>query len=99
MFGSTKLYAMRVAAVREDVPQGCECGDYEQTLRMDLELPTLRGLSFDDQHSQNANRRTNQAANFDQSLSWFVPNKAGDHDFKFGTQYVWGQESRMVQNA
>jgi hypothetical protein len=99
VLGSTKLYAARVSVVSEDVPQGCECGNYEESLRMDLELPTLRGLSFDDQHWANGNRRTNRAMNFDQSFTWFRPGKHGDHDLKFGTQYVYGEEVRVNQNA
>lgn len=99
VIGGAKLYSARFSLVREDVPQGCECGNYEETLRMDLELPTLRGLSFDDQHYANGNRRTNQAINFDQSFTWFRPGKRGDHDIKFGTQYVYGEETRMNQNA
>jgi Carboxypeptidase regulatory-like domain/TonB dependent receptor-like, beta-barrel/TonB-dependent Receptor Plug Domain len=99
VIGGAKLYAARVSMVSEDVPQGCECGNYEQSLRMDLELPTLRGLTFDDQHDPNGNRRTNRAYNFDQSFTWFHPGKHGDHDLKFGTQYVYGEEVRVNQNA
>ena len=52
-------------------------------------LPTLNQLSFSDQQSARANRRLDVAYGADNTFSWFVPNKAGDHDFKVGFNYLW----------
>jgi carboxypeptidase family protein len=53
--------------------------------------PTLSMLSgFTDQFPANANLRINTAYEVSDSFSWFKPNwLGGDHDMKFGGQYIY----------
>jgi hypothetical protein len=88
VFGSNKVNTFRVSAVSEDVffgnPNFNSNGHDQKIL-----LPTLNQLSFTDQQSARANRRLDVAYGADNTFSWFVPNKAGDHDFKIGFNYLW----------
>jgi hypothetical protein len=52
--------------------------------------PTLEMLTFRDQQAPDANQRINYSYQLDDSFSWFVPEKfGGDHDLKFGFQYIF----------
>ena len=47
-------------------------------------------LTFRDQQTPDANQRINNSYQFDESFSWFLPEKwGGDHDMKFGVQYIF----------
>jgi hypothetical protein len=53
-------------------------------------LPTLMMQTFRDQQAPDANQRINNSFQFDESFSWFIPEKwGGDHDAKFGVQYIF----------
>lgn len=53
-------------------------------------LPTLEMLTFRDQQTPSANQRINYSYGFDDSFSWFRPDWwGGNHDMKFGLQYVF----------
>ena len=95
VLGSTKVNTLRLSATREDVffvnPQFTENGGRQEAL-----LPLLDYLNFDDQQSARANRRYDVAYAADETFSWFVPTRAGSHEFKFGAQYIWA--SLLFQN-
>ncbi|MFA5910872.1 MAG: carboxypeptidase regulatory-like domain-containing protein [Vicinamibacterales bacterium] len=88
VIGSTKVNTFRVSAVKEDVffgnPNFNSNGHDQKIL-----LPTLNHLNFSDQQSARANRRLDVAYGADNVFAWFVPNKAGDHDLKFGVNYLY----------
>ncbi len=52
-------------------------------------LPQLNYLIFQDQQSARANRRLDVAYGADNVFAWFVPGKGGDHDLKFGVNYLY----------
>ena len=52
-------------------------------------LPQLNYLSFQDQQSARANRRLDVAYGADNVFAWFLPGKGGDHDLKFGVNYLY----------
>jgi len=52
-------------------------------------LPQLNYLSFQDQQSSRANRRLDVAYGADNVFAWFLPGKGGDHDMKFGANYLY----------
>jgi hypothetical protein len=52
-------------------------------------LPLLDYLSFEDQQSARANRRLDVAYGADDVFAWFLPGKGGDHDLKFGLNYLF----------
>ncbi len=88
MIGSTRVNTFRVSAVKEDVffgnPNFNSNGHDQRIL-----LPTLNFLSFSDQQSPRASRRLDVAYGADNVFAWFVPNKMGDHDLKFGVNYLY----------
>jgi hypothetical protein len=87
VIGSTKVNTFRVSAVSEDVFFGNPLfneGQAQESL-----LPQLNYLSFQDQQSARANRRLDVAYGADNVFAWFLPGKGGDHDMKFGVNYLY----------
>ena len=87
VIGSTKVNTFRVSAVSEDVFFGNPLfneGQPQESL-----LPQLNYLSFQDQQSARANRRLDVAYGADNVFAWFLPGKGGDHDMKFGINYLY----------
>lgn len=94
VFGTTRVNTLRLSAVREDVffgnPQYFDAG------RQDSLLPTLDYDSYQDQQSPRATSRLDSAYGVDDTFAWFVPDKFGDHDVKFGAQYLYSGVRRFV---
>jgi Carboxypeptidase regulatory-like domain/TonB-dependent Receptor Plug Domain len=88
VIGSSKVNTFRVSAVKEDVffgnPNFNTNGHDQKVL-----LPQLNFLSFQDQQSARASRRLDVAYGADDVFAWFVPGKGGDHDMKFGVNYLY----------
>jgi hypothetical protein len=87
VIGSTKVNTFRVSAVKEDVFFGnpaFNSGQDQKTLP-----PLLDYLSFEDGQSPRANRRLDSAFGADNVFAWFLPGKGGDHDMKFGINYLY----------
>jgi hypothetical protein len=87
VIGSTKVNTFRVSAVKEDVFFGnprFNAGEDQKSLP-----PLLDHVSFEDQQSARANRRLDVAYGMDNVFAWFLPDKAGDHDLKFGVNYLY----------
>jgi hypothetical protein len=88
VLSSTKVNTFRLSGTREDVTFG-NPGWFENGGRQDLLLPLLDYLSFQDQQSPRHSRRLDVAYAADETFAWFIPGKGGDHDLKFGAQYIW----------
>ena len=89
VIGSTRVNTFRVSAVKEDVFFGnprFNAGEAQESLP-----PLLDYLSFEDQQSPRANRRLDTAYGADNVFAWFVPGKGGDHDLKFGVNYLYSE--------
>jgi hypothetical protein len=87
VIGSTRVNTFRVSAVSEDVFFGnprFNGGEPQISLP-----PQLNFLSFQDQQSARANRRLDVAYGADNVFAWFLPGKRGDHDMKFGINYLY----------
>jgi len=88
VLGNNKVNTMRVAFTREDVafanPGFNGNGQNQAILK-----PTLDFLTFTTQQNGVAQARINNAYQFENTFSWFVPGKMGDHDIKFGAQYQY----------
>src|SRR5687767_8219111 len=87
VIGSTKVNTFRVSAVSEDVFFGnprFNAGEPQESLP-----PLLDHPSFEDQQSARANRRLDVAYGADNVFAWFLPGKGGDHDMKFGVNYLY----------
>jgi hypothetical protein len=87
VLGTNRVNTFRVSGTREDVTFGNPgyFGSGDQT----RVLPTLDYLSFEDQQSPRHSRRLDIAYAADETFAWFIPDKFGDHDLKFGAQYIW----------
>lgn len=98
VLGGTRLNTIRAAVTQEDVDRGTPAyrkagGD------MLVQPPTLRHVSFDAASTDFALHRIQTSYQFDESFSWFLPGRRGDHDLKFGLQYVWADHRQIVQHA
>ena len=67
------------------------CFDAQWPHRQDLLPPTLRYLTYVDQQINIAQVSVDHAYQAEDTLSWFLPGKKGDHDLRLGLQYeyVW----------
>lgn len=88
VIGATRVNTFRVSATQEDVNFG-NPGYFANGGRQDLLAPTLDYLSFETGPSDRHSRRLDRALFAENTFSWFVPSRAGDHDLKFGAQYFW----------
>ena len=61
-------------------------------------LPTLTYQTFTDQQSAVAQARVNDAFQLEDTMSWFLPGKHGDHDLKFGLQFQYSQSENDTQD-
>jgi hypothetical protein len=87
VIGSTRVNTFRVSAVSEDVFFGnprFNGGESQESLP-----PRLDFLSFQDQQSARASRRLDVAYGADNVFAWFLPGRGGDHDLKFGINYLY----------
>jgi hypothetical protein len=84
--GNTRFNTVRFGFTREDVafanPEFNTNGGHQDQLP-----PQLRQLTYVDQASTVAQARVNDAYQFDDTFSWFVPGKGGDHNIRAGVQY------------
>jgi hypothetical protein len=88
VIGGTKVNTFRVSAVSEDVwfgnPNFNTNGHNQKILQ-----PSLVYQNFRDQQSSRASRRLDVAYGADNVFAWFLPGKGGDHDLKFGVNYLY----------
>lgn len=94
VIGSSRVNTFRVSAVKEDVFFGNP--KFNDGASQDSLQPQLNYLSFQDQQSARASRRLDVAYGADNVFAWFVPGKGGDHDLKFGVNYLYS--SLRVEN-
>ncbi len=99
VIGTRALNTVRASIETEDIQRGAEPGTFLETNRKDLEAPVLRFLSFDEQGHTNGQHRNAQAPGIDDTFSLFVPGKAGDHDLKFGFQYLYAKNELSEQGS
>ncbi len=97
-FSNTRHNTLRVAFTQEDVsfanPGFNGNGQHQDELS-----PTLLHRTFVDQQSAVAQARVNDAWQFDDTFSWFIPGAKGDHNVRFGVQYQYStQESTSQDN-
>ena len=91
VIGTRGLNTVRVSIETEDIERGAEPGTFLETRRKDLEPPVLAYLTYDEQGHTNGHHRNAQAPGLDNTFSWFLPGKGGDHDLKFGFQYLYAR--------
>jgi carboxypeptidase family protein/TonB-dependent receptor-like protein len=87
VIGNTRVNTLKISYTHEDVFFGNP--GYFQTNNQAALGALLVHQTFEDGFATRANRRMDPAYQFDETLSWFVPNKKGDHDFKFGAGWYY----------
>ena len=94
-FSNTKFNTFRVGWTQEDVafanPNFNGNGGHADQLK-----PTLAFQTFTDQQSSVMQGRVNDAFQFDDTFSWFIPGSKGDHSIRAGLQY---QYVKVFSNA
>ena len=85
LLGSSKVNSVRISATSESFFRGNPC--WRQTGNMALCPPEFEHLSFDTNQRADASGRDNENWQINDIFSWYVPNKMGNHDFKFGVTY------------
>jgi len=98
VLSNTKVNTVRVNFTREDVafanPGFNTNGQDQAALK-----PTLVFLNFVDQQSPVAQARVDNAYQFDDTFSWFIPRGGSTHDVKMGGQYEYvGARSTTQDN-
>ncbi len=84
---NTKVNVFKFSYTHEDVFFG-NPGYFETNDQAALK-PLLVHQTFEDGIATRANRRQDPAYQFDETFSWFLPGKKGDHDVKFGAGYYY----------
>jgi outer membrane receptor protein involved in Fe transport len=86
--GNTRFNTFRVSFTQEDVAFATP-GFNSNGRRQDQLPPTLRFLTYIDQQSDVAQARVNNAYQVEDTFSWFVPGRRGDHNVRMGVQYQY----------
>jgi hypothetical protein len=84
---NTKVNTFKLSYTNENVFFGNP--GYFDTLDQAALAPDLRFQTHRDGFSPRANQRMDAAYQLDETFAWFLPNKRGDHDLKFGTNVVY----------
>jgi len=88
VLSNTRVNTVRLTWTRENVAfaNACFNGNGRDLSKCE---PTLSFQDFIDQQDNTAQTRINDGIQFDDTVAWFIPNKHGDHDLKFGGQYEY----------
>ncbi len=86
--GNTRFNTFRLSFTQEDVAFATS-GFNSNGRRQDQLPPTLRFLTYIDQQSDVAQARVNNAYQVEDTFSWFVPGRKGDHNVRMGVQYQY----------
>ena len=97
VLSNTKVNTVRVNFTREDVafanPGFNTNGQDQAALK-----PTLVFLTYVDQQSPVAQARVDNAYQFDDTFSWFIPHGGSTHDVKMGGQYEFVRANSTAQD-
>jgi hypothetical protein len=97
VFSNTKVNTLRAVWTQEDVAFANPCFNGNGR-NQGACAPTLAFQTFTDQQSSVAQARVNDAYQIEDTFSWFIPGKRGDHDLKFGVQYEYVQADNTAQD-
>ena len=97
VLGNTRVNTLRVAWTQEDVAFANPCFNTNGRIQANC-LPTLAFDTFTTQQSAVAQARVNDAYQLEDTFSWFVPGRRGDHDIKAGIQLQYSQSKNDTQD-
>jgi carboxypeptidase family protein/TonB-dependent receptor-like protein len=88
VLSNTKVSTLRVTWTRENVAFANAC--FNTNGRDMRKCPvTLAFQDYNDQQDNTAQARINDGIQAEETLAWFLPGLHGDHDIKFGAQYMY----------
>jgi hypothetical protein len=87
VIANTRVNTIKFSYTHEDVFFG-NPGYFDKGDQATL-APQLVHQTFTDGPSTRANRRMDPAYQIDETFAWFLPNKKGDHDLKFGASWYY----------
>jgi hypothetical protein len=88
VLSNTRVNTLRLAFTQEDVAFANPCFNGHGRDQLPCS-PRLNYLTYLDGDSSVAQARVNNAYQVENTFSWFVPGKGGDHDLKFGLQFQY----------
>jgi hypothetical protein len=94
---NTHVNTLRLGWTREDVAFANPCFNGNGRNQAGCP-PSLSFQTLFDQQSAVAQARVNDAIQVEDTLSWFLPGKAGDHDIKLGVQWQYSQSRNDTQD-
>jgi hypothetical protein len=97
VLGNTRVNTLRLAWTQEDVAFANPCFNTNGRIQANC-LPTLAFETFTTQQSTVAQARVNDAYQIEDTFSWFVPGRRGDHDIKAGIQLQYSQSENDTQD-
>jgi hypothetical protein len=97
VLGNTRVNTLRLAWTQEDVAFANPCFNTNGRDQAGC-LPTLNFDTFTTQQSAVAQARVNDAYQLENTFSWFLPGRAGDHDIKAGLQLQHSQSRNDTQD-
>jgi hypothetical protein len=97
VMGNTRVNTLRLGWTEEDVTFANACFNGNGRNQA-LCAPTLTYQTFADQQSAVAQARINDAFQIEDTMSWFLPGKRGDHDVKFGVQWQYSRSDNDTQD-
>ena len=97
VLGNTRVNTLRLAWTQEDVAFANPCFNTNGRDQAGC-LPTLNFDTFSTQQSAVAQARVNDAYQLEDTFSWFVPGRGGDHDIKAGLQLQHSQSRNDTQD-
>jgi len=96
VLGNNRVNAIRAGWTQEDVAFANPCfNDGRNQAACD---PQLNFQTFTGGQSAVAQARVNDAYQIENTFSWFLPDKRGDHDIKFGAQYEYIEADNLAQD-
>ena len=103
VFGNNLVNTVRVTLTDESYNYGNPCwrtfqGGELRTGQMRNCPPSYLHNSFRDNQAPWAGGRDDRHWQYNNTTSWFVPDKAGDHDFKFGVTYHQSYIGDFLEN-
>jgi hypothetical protein len=97
VLGNTRFNTLRVAWTQEDVAFANPC--YNGNGRNQAACPpTLSFQTYTAGQSAVAQSRVNDAYQIEDTLSWFIPGRGGDHDVKLGVQWQYSQADSLAHD-
>ncbi|HET7618264.1 MAG TPA: TonB-dependent receptor [Vicinamibacterales bacterium] len=98
VLSNTRVNTLRMAWTRENVAFANPCFNGNGRDQAACE-PSLAFQTFSTQQSSVAQSRINDGIQVQDTLSWFLPGRHGDHDVKFGVTYEYiGARSEAQDN-